>query len=70
MKFQNSTDARHDSQGSEEQPLKEERAGHVGRGGQIGYRHAIAINGDVILTAYLARSVGLEPTSSPPRVNA
>src|SRR3954449_4788588 len=46
-------DARHDAQGGQEPPLKEQRVRHIGGGDPAGYRHAIASDGDVILAAHL-----------------
>src|SRR5919205_1141859 len=54
-------DARHDGEGGEEQPLKDERVGHVGCCGQTGHRRAVSVRGNVVLVPILARSVGLGP---------
>src|SRR3569833_1328238 len=45
-------DARHDGEGSEEQPLKDERVGHIGGGGPAGYRRAASIRSNVVLGAH------------------
>src|SRR3954451_270978 len=55
-------DARHDGEGGEKQPLKDERVGHVGGGGQAGHRRAVSVRGNVVFGAHLSpvRRVGTD----------
>jgi len=46
-------DACHDGEGGEEQPLKDERVGHIGGSGQAGHRRAVSVRGDVVFAAHL-----------------
>ena len=61
-------DPRHDGKGGQEQALEHQSVIDVGRRGRAGDRHAVADGRDVVLGAPLARSVGLGPVSSPPRL--
>src|SRR3954467_2526793 len=60
-------DARHDAQGGQEQPLKEQRVGHVGGAAPASHRHAIAIDGDVVFAAPLGPigRVGTDQIAAP-----
>jgi hypothetical protein len=62
------TDAGHERESGQEQPLKGKRVADVRRGGDAGERHAVPVGGDVVLVPLFPRSVGLGLVRSPPRL--
>src|SRR3954452_4647454 len=66
------SDASHNREGGQEQPLEDERIVDVRRCGETGHRHAITVHGDMILGSPLAavgrvRTGEIAPTLGPHR---